>query len=392
VEIRCIGWGEADAIGHLIEKQNMNNLSRYLVAAIGLAIFGYLVWYFSDLVGYILIAWVLSMIGKPIMDLLSRVDIKGFTLSAPIRAIITIICFFVGFGLLAFLFVPLVLEQAQNLRSIDYAQIAHNLQDPIEQFNKWLSENGLLLEGRTPVEQVRDALGKYIDPNFFGNLLSSLVGIAGGLFVGIFSVTFITFFFLKEEGLFLNAILAATPTHYETQVRNAVADSSRLLSRYFTGILLQVTIITCIVWLGLTLLGVPNALFIGLFAALMNVIPYVGPIIGAVFGMFITISSNIGLDFYSQMLPLLLKVGAVFACMQLIDNMVLQPVIFSNRVSAHPLEIFIVILVGSKLGGIMGMVLAIPTYTVLRVVASIFLSEFEVVQKLTKGIKKDADT
>lgn len=101
--------------------------------------------------------------------------------------------------------------------------------------------------------------------------------------------------------------------------------------------------------------------------------------------MFITISSNLdlGLDFYTEMLPLILKVIGAFAAMQMLDNFVLQPFIFSNSVLAHPLEIFIVILVGAKLSGILGMILAIPVYTVIRVIARAFLSEFKIVQKLT---------
>lgn len=368
-----------------------SNVIKYFLVIIGLLIFGYLVWYFSDLVAYILVSWVFSMVGRPLMDVLGKVNIKGFTLGASLRAVITITCFLVIFAALLFLFVPLVLEQAQNLRGVDYQQIAKNLEQPIQHMNEWLTANGLNIEGRSPVEQVRAALGQYIDPNFFGNILGSMVGIAGDFFVSLFAIIFVTFFFLKEEGLFEAALLAATPTRHEAHVRNALDNSSRLLSRYFTGILIQIAAIMLIVWVALAILGVPNALLIGFFAGLMNVIPYVGPILGAIFGIFITISSNIGLDFYTEMFPLLLKVAAVFGAMQMIDNMFLQPIIYSNSVSAHPLEIFFVILIGAKLGGMTGMVLAIPAYTVLRVVARIFLREFEVVEKLTRSIKDDAE-
>ena len=131
-----------------------------------------------------------------------------------------------------------------------------------------------------------------------------------------------------------------------------------------------------------------NALLIGFFAAVINVIPYLGPLIGAVFAIFITISSNLDLEFYSEMMPLLLKVVAVFGAMQMLDNFILQPYIFSNSVLAHPLEIFIIILIGAKLNGITGMILAIPVYTILRVIARVFLSEYKIVQKLTGGIEE----
>src|SRR5690606_26066252 len=135
-------------------------------------------------------------------------------------------------------------------------------------------------------------------------------------------------------------------------------DTVYMLTRYFGGIFTQIMIITTLASLLLSLFGVKNALLIASFAAVINVIPYLGPIIGAMFGVIMTISANLDADFYMTTLPMILKVIATFGMIQLIDNFVLQPVIFSNSVLAHPLEIFIIILVGSQLGGIVGMILA----------------------------------
>ena len=100
----------------------------------------------------------------------------------------------------------------------------------------------------------------------------------------------------------------------------------------------------------------------------------------------ITLSSNMELSFYNEMVPLLTKVLIVFLVTRLIDDVILQPNIFSKSVKAHPLEIFIIVLVGAKIGGILGMVLAIPFYTAFRVIGKVFLSEFKVIQKLTRNI------
>lgn len=116
----------------------------------------------------------------------------------------------------------------------------------------------------------------------------------------------------------------------------------------------------------------------------MNVIPYVGPLIAMGFAAFITITSSVGLDFNQFILPLSIRsIAAIFGT-QLIDNWLIQPFLFSKTVKAHPLEIFIVILVSAKIGGITGMVLAIPAYTILRVVAKAFLSEYKIVKKSPK--------
>ena len=204
--------------------------------------------------------------------------------------------------------------------------------------------------------------------------------------VGVFSIFFIGFFFLREQGLFDNILTAMVPTGYEQQTKQAVDETSKLLIRYFVGILLQVTIITIIVATSLTILGVKNALLIGFFAGIMNVIPYIGPIIAAGVGVMITLSSNMELSFYNEMVPLLTKVIVVFIITRLIDDIILQPNIFSKSVKAHPLEIFIIVLVGAKVGGILGMVLAIPFYTAFRVIGKVFLSEFKVIQKLTRNM------
>jgi predicted PurR-regulated permease PerM len=176
------------------------------------------------------------------------------------------------------------------------------------------------------------------------------------------------------------------PTGYEHQTKQAVDETSKLLIRYFVGILTQIIIIILIVSIGLTFFGVKNALLIAFFAALMNVIPYIGPIIGVFFAVILTLSSNTEIPFYTEMIPLLFRVMGVFAFMQLIDNILLQPNIFSKSVKAHPLEIFIVVMMGAKIGGIAGMVLAIPFYTAFRVIGKVFLSEFKVIQKLTRNM------
>jgi predicted PurR-regulated permease PerM len=192
--------------------------------------------------------------------------------------------------------------------------------------------------------------------------------------------------------MFLQFIVTLVPNQYEEAVKNTLEDTVYLLQRYFQGVLLQMTVITVFITIALSIIGLQNAFLIGIIAALLNLIPYLGPILGAGFALAITLVTNSELPFYDVMLPLLFKVGVIFSLMQLLDNLILQPFIFSNRVMAHPLEIFIVVLLAAQvgviigIGAVVGMVLAIPTYTIFRVVARSFLSEFKVVQKLTNRI------
>lgn len=345
---------------------------------------------------YMVIGWLLAMIGQPLMRFFQKyVRIgKKWQASKSVAASLTLITYFVVLGVLFVAFVPLVLEQAENLTYVDRSDITEALNVPLSQANNWLKENGMVADSLSN----QDLLGKVVGvetldtqeagQNIFG-AFTSIVSFAGNFMIALFSIIFITFFLLRDKNLLTNFAVSILPTRYEEKIREAVEDITEMLSRYFTGILTQISIITIFVYLGLTLLGIKNALLIALFAALINVIPYLGPIIGAAFGVLITISSNLDISFYSEMLPLLGKVVFVFGCMQLLDNFILQPFIFSNSVKAHPLEIFLIILIGAQLAGIPGMILAIPTYTVVRVIAKIFLSKYRLVKGITQNMDLD---
>jgi len=111
---------------------------------------------------------------------------------------------------------------------------------------------------------------------------------------------------------------------------------------------------------------VEYALTIALFAAVANLIPYAGPVLGAVFGIIVGISSGT-FNTDTELNYLMFKILSVFAVVQITDNILIQPLIFSKSVKAHPLEIFVVIFVGAKIGGVLGMIFAIPVYTIFRV-------------------------
>ena len=370
----------------------------YIFIVIGFLIFGLIAYYFSDLLMYLIIGWLLAMIGQPLMRFFQKyVRIgKKWKAGPNIAAILTLFSYFILLGVIVTLFVPLVVDQAQNLTEVKRDDITEALNVPLSQANDWLKGNGLVSDTLSNQELVNKLSDFEVistedaSLNIFG-AFTSIISLAGNLLIGIFSIIFITFFFLRDNDILTNFIVLILPNIYEARIREAVEDITEMLSRYFTGILIQISLITIFVSIGLSILGVKNALLIAIFAALINVIPYLGPLIGAAFGVLITISSNLDLSFYSEMLPLIGKVVFVFGCMQMLDNFLLQPFIFSNSVKAHPLEIFLIILVGAQLAGIPGMILAIPTYTVVRVIAKIFLSKYRLVKKITEKMDLDDD-
>jgi predicted PurR-regulated permease PerM len=365
-------------------------INRYVLMLLGLILIGSVFWYFSQIVTYVLLAWVFSMIGRPLMDLFLKIKIGKFQAGSSAAAGLAIFTFILGIVLFISLFVPMLIKQATNLAQVDYRAIANALEEPLLHLNEFFAKYGLNGE-QTPSEQIEHNLKEYFNPTKISTWLSSIVGVAGSILIGFFSIIFITFFFLKESQLFTKTLQNLTPNQANDNISHAVSESSNMLSRYFGGIVIQIFLVSMGLFIGLSILGVPNAALIALLAALFNVIPYVGPIIGGSLGIFLTITSSLDLDFYNQMLPLLGKVALVFAIMQMVDNFLLQPFIFSNRVYAHPLEIFVVVLVGAQVGGILGMVIAIPSYTVIRIIAKNFLSEFHIIQNITKGLQQDND-
>ncbi len=415
--------------------------TRYIVIAISVLVALGIMYYFSNLVAYIILAWSLSMIGSPFFRFFRRF------LGKNLSAILTLFIFILFGVIILWIFIPPLLQQARNISNIDYAKAIEAIEEPINDWQKMLESRGFiktyepanldtinipkeektfaeaqvmhldsiikndsLLTGVTilvnvykadplPVEPTvpessnktffdaaKENIISFINPERIQTILSGMVGFLGNFIIAIFSILFIAFFFLREQGLFTGMITNIVPDRHEKETEHAVEESSRLLVRYFIGIATQIIIITTLVSLLLSVFGIKNSLLIGFFAALMNVIPYIGPILGAAFALIITFTSNLDLSFYNELLPEMSKVVLVFVIMQLIDNFLIQPFIFGRSVKAHPLEIFLIVLVGAQLGGIIGMVLAIPVYTVFRVVAKVFLSEFKVIQKLTQSI------
>lgn len=326
------------------------------------------------------------MLGRPIMNLLNKVKIKRFRLSPSFNAIF-ILLFFVSLivGLVS-IFVPLVIQQARLLSEIDVNEVLNAFNEPMDRIQHFLAEYELSDE-RFDDKYVRMKIRELLKFSLISDAFQSAFGILGNVFVAIFSILFMSFFFLRDGSLLTKIITAITPRTESNHVKSILDNTKRLLTRYCFGLAVQVSLVTLIVSSSLYFfLGIENALIIGFLAGMLNLVPYLGPVMGAVLAVGIIMLTNLNLDFYEELLPLGGWVLLIFACMQLFDNMFTQPVIFSNVVNAHPLEIFIVISVAGTIYGITGMVFAIPVYTVLRIIAKEFFSHYKLVERLTKNL------
>ncbi len=366
----------------------MSALNRNLLWLLGAAFFLVVVWYFSDIVAYILIAWVLSMLGRPLMEFFQkRIHIGRYHIGPTGATLLTILTFYLIVAGLLMMFIPTIVAQAGNLAGVDYEALGVKLKGLFYNLDTQFHQIGMLAPNESLGTKTQQILSGWFKPTFVGDFLGSFISTAGNVVVTFASVTFILFFFLQEKDLFFEILRAFVPDENEPKVERAVHESSAALTSYFGGLVIQLTVFSLVLSILLWILGLKNALLIGAFGGLFNIVPYIGPIIGMVFGIFITASSNLDLEL-AQMLPMLLKVAVAFMATQFIDNNFTGPMIFSKSVKAHPLEIFIVTLVAAKLGGVVGMVVGIPVYTVLRVIAHTFFSEFKVVKRLTRRLQE----
>lgn len=342
------------------------------------------VWYFSSIVFYILTAAVLSVIGRPVVHFLDSLKIGKLRFPHNLSTILTLLLMILIALSLVAVFVPLIAQQARDIASIDANELYQAFEGPIAALNSTLRQVGVLQPGQGVQEALLGELHSIASIATFANAFNYIISFTGSFFMSAFSILFISFFFLKDEKLFLNAFMLLIPVKYHESATRILNEVKRLLTRYFLGLCLEVVSMITLISLGLTIFGVRNALLIGFIGGLMNIIPYLGPLIGGAIGIIIGITGSLSMGAYASVLPLSLSILGVFAGANLVDNILLQPVIYSTSVKAHPIEIFLVIIVAGSLFGITGMILAVPAYTVIRVVLREFFSEMRLVQKLTE--------
>ena len=345
---------------------------------IGIILLLYFLWEVQSVIIYIGVSAVLSLIGRPAV-LFLRHKLKVPNMLAVILVLILFASAFVG---LVLLFVPIIVEQSQNLSEIDIDAFRTDLNDLNRQINEFLGVNQInIVEGFKESDFIKNFEMATI-PKFLNDMFGKL----GSALIGIFSIMFITFFLLKDSKLLLNSVLAFSNRGDEDRFRRMFHTIKVLLSRYFVGLTAQISILFVLYAIILLSFGIDNAIAIAFICAFLNLIPYLGPLISFVLMLLFVISSNLGSNFSTVIFPELLLVGGFFVACQLLDNFILQPQIFGKSVKSHPLEIFLVILIAGLVFGIFGMVLAVPVYTALKVIAKETIGDYKIVRNLTRNL------
>ena len=374
-------------------ERNTDKLAGYIIRLGGLAIVVALCLYFKSVLIYIIAAVVVSLLGRPLMKLMRKIKIKGKSAPDWLLAILAIL---VIIGLLILIIsqiIPLVTSIIHDASAINERHYFG--ENPIDKLNQWII--GLFPDLDQDFNIVTLVMGKVkelVDFGKVGGIVGSVASMVTSLFVALFAIVFISFFFLKEEGLFERIVCAFVPDKHESTMNKTLTEIRELLSRYFVGLLLEMLGVAVLNFLGLWLIahiGLNYALGIAFIAGLLNIIPYVGPIlgygIGIIFGVIIKLGTGAGLDV--NIWVFILIIFAIMFTVQMIDNFIYQPLIYSTSIKAHPLEIFIVILMASSIGGAVGMLVAIPAYTIVRVIAIRFFYRLKPIQRLAPDLSEE---
>jgi predicted PurR-regulated permease PerM len=370
----------------------MDQRIKNIIIALAIVLFGFLVYYFSYILTYILIAAVLALIGRPLVIKYQQIRIRRFKTGKSGDAAMTLLTLWIAlisfFGFL----IPMVVSEVDQLSTINVAEVITYVNNALTQLKVNFPQFAPNIpQGGNIETYLQLQLKGLLNVNQVSSLFGSVTNVLGNIFLMVFSVSFILFYFLKEEDLFRNWILVLAPTNYESRVSNVMDKVGDLLKRYMIGMVLEVFGVMILSIAGFTIagLGFGHAVVVGVFAGILNVIPYIGPWIAGVFGLVVAVANNLNSSFTDVTLPLMFWMLVVVMVVQFIDNMIIQTVIYSSSIKAHPLEVFFVIMMAGSIAGIPGMILGIPVYTVLRVIAGEFLSEFKIVQQLTPKEEED---
>ncbi len=315
---------------------------------LGIIILGFwIISFFPDLVLTLIFSILIAFILRPLVALLE--------FRFGIRRIFSVSIVFLLVGgtliVISVLFIPLAIHRLETLY------------DGFKNFpfDQKLNEAAINLTASIPFldpETVTQKVHAFVQSGL--QELSSLLASAAGFLVNLAIIPFITFFILSEGDTAVKKIIERVPNKYFEMVLNVIDKIQKELVGYLRGWILDSVIVGILNIIGFYLIDVNYAIILGIFAGICNLIPYVGPFFGVVPALLISLSQC---GDFRQAFPI---IAVTLVLVQLLDNIIIQPLCFSQTVDMHPVTVIIVLIIGDSLMGIAGMLLAIPIATILK--------------------------
>lgn len=352
------------------QKSSIQSYFWLIAAALAIAI----VYYFFSIFMYVAISVVIMLISDPLIIKLSDFSISKRNIKIPraLSAVLIILLFIALISTIIVSFVPLINQQINSLSYIDITLLKANFYHLIDKLNE-IFQSLYPNDHRNVLEFFQEKILSMFNPKNIADTLSNTLLFTGNIFIALFSIIFISFFLIKDKELIKEKIFLIIPDAEKHSVSAIIKNCKETLSRYFIGLFIQVICIFSCNFIGLSAMEIKNALLIATISAILNIIPYIGPLMGMVFAFFIVTASYLSPEF--SLANIYLKTYIIMFGTQLLDNFVFQPLIFSRSIKAHPLEIFLVVIAAGTIYGVLGMLIAIPTYSVIRITAKQILKD-----------------
>lgn len=336
----------------------LDRIVRFILGAAAAATVGWMLWYFAGIVVYLIVGGVLAYLLRPLVDRLQALGLGRVP---------AILIAFVGLlGVIAVgvtSVVPFITRQVQDLSQLITVDTAVYVANLIEtQIRDVIPLEPGVLEKN--IRQIGRSLlqGDLVEGQQVAETVGSVVAVFTNIVYAVIIVPFVTFFLLKDEFTIRRSLLHLVPNRYFEVTLSILDKVETNIGRYFRALLVQGTAVAIIASTLLWIVGLRGAIAIGIFTGLANTIPYFGPFLGFLAGTLVGIAQTGD----ASLVP---GVAVAMALTQLADNVLLQPLIFSRAAQTHPLVILFVVLVGAQLGGLVGMLVAIPVTTTVRVIA-----------------------
>ncbi|MFC1608379.1 AI-2E family transporter [Candidatus Latescibacterota bacterium] len=345
---------------------DVKTIIRYVFPLVIIVVVLYVFFKFILILAPFVIAYILNFGLKPFVNLLEQ---RGM------RHTLAVICVFLGaFGLLTVLFILLVPAIASEVSSIqsqldDYISVLVGKVDAVKasltNFSAGFSAN---VKGKDLTDQISSGLNTVLSsfiksiPGLLFNFLPLI------MYVGI--IPFATFFLLLDDANIKKKLIVMVPNRYFETTLLLLYSLNYQMGQLLRGMFASAVIISILASSGLWVIKLDYPILIGIFAGMSNLIPYVGPIVGTFAAFLVAVMTAKPLIFF-------LFIVLVFLCVNLIDNVFVQPIIMSKAANLHPLVVIILVLLGSNLGGIVGMFLAVPLASLIQVFLKIGLKELK---------------
>lgn len=329
----------------LIQKKSL----KFIVWLSVLVVAAYLFLLLIDIFLILAIAFLLAFIFAPFLHQLEQ---RGFNRLSSTLIVFAVFGFLVYLGL-SFVIPKLVLQMDQLIKSLE----GFSLNQELKSIEAWIHHYLPLFQTGELSNRLEHFISSQIVNSFenIASVVTSVVTIAAVLII----VPFITFFLLKDSVKIQKAIIQIVPNKYFEMSYWILKRISLQLGRFVRGWVFDATFVGVCIGFGFYLIGLPNALPLGVIAGLGHLIPYLGPVIGGIPAIVISI---IQFGDLTQVPLIVLIVALTYT----VDNGFVQPYVFSKSVDIHPIFIILLIIAGGQLFGFFGMLLAVPTVSVIK--------------------------